>query len=95
MEIEFPEIYNGIIDINFICTKSLNHIIKNIINNLNFYKIFYCKINTFKFHCSKNGNVFVIKIYQLNQYPFYYLCFKIKQGEVKLNLSNLIKNITK
>ena len=95
METEFPEIYNGIIDINFICTKSLNHIIKNIMNNLNFYKIFYCKITPFKFHCSKNGNVFVIKIYQLNQYPFYYLCFKIKQGEVKLNLSNLIKNITK
>ena len=95
MEEQLPEIYNGIIDINFICTKSLNHIINNIIKNLNFYKIFYCKITPFKFHCSKNGNVFVIKIYQMNQFPFYYLCFKIKQGEVKLNLSNLIKNITK
>ena len=91
-----PNLYKGIIDISCIITISLKDIIQKIIAVLNYNKILFAQINLYKFHCSKNGNVFEIRIFQIEfkkNNPLYYLAFYNKSSNFKGKLiSNVIKN---
>ena len=91
-----PNLYKGIIDISCIITISLKDIIQKIIDVLNYNKILFAQINLYKFHCSKNGNVFEIRIFQIEfkkNNPLYYLAFYNKSSNFKGKLiSNVIKN---
>ena len=91
-----PKLNKGIIDISCIMVKSFNEIVQKITDTLNNYKISFIQINTYKFHCSKNGIVFEIKIYKIDFQKksfLYYLAFSNKCGDFRGKLlCNAIKN---
>ena len=91
-----PKLNKGIIDISCIMAKSFNEIVQKITDTLNNYKISFIQINTYKFHCSKNGIVFEIKIYKIDFQKksfLYYLAFSNKCGDFRGKLlCNAIKN---
>jgi len=91
-----PKLNKGIIDISCIMAKSFNEIVQRITDILTNNKISFIQINTYKFHCSKNGIVFEIKIYKIDFQKknfLYYLAFSNKCGDFRGKLlCNAIKN---
>ena len=58
-----PKQYNGLVDIRYIFYEDLSKINENIEKCLNKNKINHSKITQYKYHCSKNGDIFFIEIF--------------------------------
>ena len=64
---KFKNFYNGPIDIkNIVIGSSLNQIIEKLTEILIKHRVKYWKLNQLKFYCNKNGEIFVIEIYNLS-----------------------------
>ena len=64
---KFKNFYNGPIDIkNIVIGSSLNQIIEKLTEILLKHRVKYWKLNQLKFYCNKNGEIFVIEIYNLS-----------------------------
>ena len=61
--------YNGMIDFKYIVVGNYKNIRKKLINVLTKRNVIYCNVSNsmYKFHCSKNGNVFNMEIYKLKE----------------------------
>ena len=80
-----PKQYKGPIDIRCIFFDELSKIKQNIENSLNKNKISHSKITQYKYHCSKNGDIFFIEILSISE-SIYFVSVMSKQGNVKNNI---------
>ena len=80
-----PKQYKGPIDIRCIFFDELSKIKENIENSLNKNKINHSKITQYKYHCSKNGDIFFIEILSISE-SIYFVSVISKQGNVKNNV---------
>ena len=79
-----PKQYKGPIDIRCIFIDELSKIKENIEKCLNKNKINHSKITQYKYHCSKNGDIFFIEILSISE-RIYFVSVISKQGNVKNN----------
>ena len=79
-----PKQYKGPIDIRCIFIDELSKIKENIEKCLNKNKINHSKITQYKYHCSKNGDIFFIEILSITE-NIYFVSIISKQGNVKNN----------
>jgi len=79
-----PKQYKGPIDIRCIFIDELSKIKENIEKCLNKNKINHSKITQYKYHCSKNGDIFFIEILSITE-NIYFVSVISKQGNVKNN----------
>ena len=79
-----PKQYKGPIDIRCIFIDELSKIKENIENSLTKNKINHSKITQYKYHCSKNGDIFFIEILSISE-RIYFVSVISKQGNVRNN----------
>ena len=83
-KISKPKQYKGPIDIRCIFYEDIIKINENIEKCLNKNKINHSKITQFKYHCSKNGDIFFIEILLISD-NIYFISVISKQGNAKNN----------
>jgi 5'-AMP-activated protein kinase, catalytic alpha subunit len=82
INLEHLKTYSGPVDLSCIINLDITKIVEKTIEILNKKKIVYVQTNPYKFRCSKNGLSYDIEIFKLEEmYEFYYLKFKISQGD--------------
>ena len=84
-----PKVYKGPIDLRCIFLNTINEVTEHIERILIQKKLFYSKINQYKYYCSKNGDIFEIEINSIDnnieKQQIYYICVLSKQGNIRTN----------
>ena len=84
-----PKIYKGPIDLRCIFLNPINEVIEHLEKSLIQKKVFYSKINQYKYYCSKNGDIFEVEINLIEnnkeEQQIYYICLLSKQGNIRTN----------
>ena len=85
-----PKIYKGPIDFKCIFLNSLNEVIDHLEKSLTKSKVNFSKINQYKYYCSKNGDIFEVEIYLIDNInsglsQIYFISIFSKQGNIRTN----------
>ena len=85
-----PKIYKGPIDFKCIFLNSLIEVIDHLEKSLIKSKVNFSKINQYKYYCSKNGDIFEVEIYLIDNInsglsQIYFISIFSKQGNIRTN----------